>query len=63
MEMDKKADVVEVDRHRESIAKLFDKIDELDHKTEMRFTATQATASDRHIELLKAIHAVGSKQE
>lgn len=62
MKTDRKADAVEVERHRESIAKLFDKLDELDHKTEERFTQSDTRSSDRHIELLKAIHAVGSKQ-
>ena len=43
---------------RGHIAKLFDKIEELGDKTEVRFTVTEAKATDRHIELLNAIHGL-----
>ena len=56
-----KASAEEVDRHRDHIAKLFDKIGELSDKTEIRFAAVESKASDRHVELLNAIHSIKDK--
>lgn len=57
--MDSKASSDEVDRHRDHISKLFDKVQELSDKTDLRFAAVEARASDRHVELLNAIHSMG----
>lgn len=46
----------ELTRHRDYIGKLFEKIEELGDKTEVRFSAVESKAADRHIELMKAIH-------
>ena len=46
---------------RATQAKLFDKIQELSDKTEVRFTVNEKTAVDRHIELLNAIHQINPK--
>lgn len=57
---DKKADKDQTNgeliRHRDYIGKLFDKIEEMGDKTEVRFSSVEARAADRHIELMKAIH-------
>src|SRR3990167_16968 len=55
---DSKASAEEVDRHRDHIAKLFDKISELSDKTEIKFTVLERQSTDRHIELLNAIHSI-----
>lgn len=56
MKADSKASIEEVDRHRDHIAKLFDKIAELSDKTEVRFSVMEKAGFERHIELLNAIH-------
>lgn len=53
---DGKATNDEMTRHRDYIGKLFEKIEELGDKTEVRFTVVESKAADRHIELMKAIH-------
>ena len=58
MKADTKASSEEVDRHRDHIGKLFDKVQELSDKTEARFTVMEQTGFDRHIELLNAIHSI-----
>ena len=62
MKTDGKASTEEVERHRDHITKLFDKIEELSDKTEVRFTVIESRASDRHVELLKAIHESRNKR-
>lgn len=39
-------------------AKLFDKIDEMGSETVVKFTTLERISTDRHLELLKAIHEV-----
>ena len=56
---DDKADRAEVDRHRDHISKLFDKISDMDRRTEQRFMEVERISHDRHVELLGAIHEVG----
>ena len=46
----------EIAVQRGNIGKLFDKIDEAVSETQMRFTTIEGRASDRHVELLNAIH-------
>jgi len=58
MKADTKASAEEVDRHRDHISKLFDKISELSDKTEIKFTVLERQSTDRHIELLNAIHSI-----
>ena len=55
---DGKAGLDEVDRHRDHIAKLFDKIGDLSDKTEVRFAVMEKQSFDRHIELMNAIHSI-----
>ena len=57
-----KADSEEVDRHRDHISRLFEKIEELGAKTEIRFSTVDRQAHERHIELLNAIHAIAKKK-
>ena len=52
-----KASNSEVNRQRDHIALLFEKISELGDKTEVRFSRVEQQAADRHVELLNAIHA------
>ena len=58
---DAKADNAEVDRHRDHIAKLFDKLEELGDKTEVRFAVMEKSGFERHVELLNAIHGIKKK--
>ena len=61
MKADTKASSEEVDRHRDHIGKLFDKVQELSDKTEVRFTVMEKAGFERHIELLNAIHGLKEK--
>jgi hypothetical protein len=49
----------EMGRRRDNEEKLFDAVQDLGDKTEVRFAQVESTASDRHIEMMKAIHAIG----
>lgn len=60
--IDGKASTVEVDRHRDHIAKLFDKVQELSDKTDMRFSKMESDNFSRHVELLHAIHETHAKK-
>ena len=53
-----KASADEVMVQRGHIAKLFDKVEELGDRTELRFSAQDARAHQMHIELLNAIHSL-----
>ena len=48
----------EMGRRRKIEETLFEKITELGSETQVRFTQVERAASDRHIELLNAIHAI-----
>ena len=54
---EEKASNSEVNRQRDNISLLFEKISELGDKTEVRFSRVEQQAADRHVELLNAIHA------
>lgn len=59
---DSKANKEDVERHRDYIARLFEKIEELGNKTEVRFAAVERQNHERHVELLNAIHAIPKKK-
>ena len=48
----------EISTQRGHIAKLFDKIEELGDKTEVKFNVLERLGTERHIELLKAIQEI-----
>ena len=52
----------EMERRRNIEATLFEKIEEVGSKTEVRFTQVERAASERHVELLNAIHEIDKHQ-
>ena len=50
----------ELGMQRGHIAKLFDKLEELGDKTEVRFAVMEKAGFERHVELLNAIHSINS---
>ena len=48
----------EIAIQRGNIKDIFEKISELNDKTEVKFTVLERQSTDRHIELLNAIHSI-----